>query len=67
MKGCSHLYTRLPFLRKRKVMPLVSESKDWHSDSPLAIPVAYPVVLIPTKKSGTGTVKPESVCLAIEA
>lgn len=58
----SHLYPS-PLPPPEEVRPLVLESKDWHSDDLLVIPVAfYPMIFNPTKKSGAGKVEPKSVC-----
>ena len=57
----SLLYLLL-FHHKRRVTPLVLVSKDRHSNSPLLILVAYPMVLIPVKKSGTETVESKNIC-----
>ena len=58
----SHLHPS-PLPPQEEVRPLVLESKDWHSDDLLVIPVAfYPVVVNPIKKSGAGKLEPKNVC-----
>lgn len=57
----SHLYP-FPLPPKRKVTLLVAVSKDWHSNSPLLVLIAYAVVLIPTTKSGIEIAESKSIC-----
>lgn len=43
-------------------MLLVVVSKDWHSNSPLLVLIAYAMLLVPTKKSGIETAECKSIC-----